>query len=265
MYTLTDQGLRDYFLQWLEDRYVRQVEGKGLSANDFTDTNVQQLADAHRITQEMSSYHTLTEYGILNAYDKSEVDRALADKVDKVEGKELSDNNFTDEDKQALAALLDESLERSLYSTLAEYNIDDAYTKREIDVFLAGYVQQVAGKGLSTNDFTNEMLTALENLVQDVTALKAEEGQLRYRGNISFAELMLVLDAEVSDVYRISSDDAQGRAKAGDKFMWTGDAWEGIGSSGHAEDFILIEDCQILKASDIDALFMEEEEEESGG
>ena len=50
------------------------------------------------------------------------IDDALAGKVDKVEGKGLSENDYTDEDKAALANKVD----------------------------------KVSGKGLSTNDYSNE-------------------------------------------------------------------------------------------------------------
>ena len=47
----------------------------------------------------------ISGYGIEDAYTKKEVDDLLADKVDKVEGKGLSANDFTDKDKEKLGNL----------------------------------------------------------------------------------------------------------------------------------------------------------------
>lgn len=237
MYVLTDQGLRDYFLQWLEDRYVRQAEGKGLSTNDFTDGLKLSLESLAESMAAMVQYTTLAQYGITDAYTKAETGSLLDEKVDKVTGKALSSNDFTAAFKTQLESLAN-------YSTLAQYNITDAYTKQQIDALLTSI------RGV------------LDTLSDDVDGLKHIEGQMCFKGDITYAELILIVDAKVSDVYRISTDDAQGRAKAADKFMWTGEDWEKIGSSVSADEFVALEDCQILKASDIDALFTGTEEDD---
>lgn len=59
----------------------------------------------------------------------------IANKVDKVEGKQLSTNDFTNEDKTKLDSL-------------------ENYNDSEIRTSLADKVDKVAGKGLSTNDYT---------------------------------------------------------------------------------------------------------------
>ena len=71
---------------------------------------------------------TVDGYGITDAYTKTEVDDALDTKVDKVTGKQLSTNDFSDEYKNQLD------------------NLDDALDTK---------VDKVQGKGLSTNDYDN--------------------------------------------------------------------------------------------------------------
>ena len=68
------------------------------------------------------------------------VQNSVSNKVDKVEGKGLSTNDFTDNDKQVVEILPDYILE----------------TDRAIKALNSNKVDKVEGKGLSTNDYTNE-------------------------------------------------------------------------------------------------------------
>ena len=78
-------------------------------------------------------------------YKKSETDEKLSGKVDKVTGKGLSTNDYTDEEKEKLKGLS---------------NYDDTEIKNEI----GGKVDKVQGKGLSSNDYTVEEKTKLSEL-----------------------------------------------------------------------------------------------------
>ena len=69
-------------------------------------------------------------------YTQEEIDAKLDGKVDKVEGKGLSSNDYTIEDKVALQT--------------AQTQISDLYLS------LNSKVDKVSGKGLSSNDFTND-------------------------------------------------------------------------------------------------------------
>ena len=99
----------------------------------------------HEVDGEQVEYATVKQYveaviaglGMNNYYTKTEVDTALGNKVDKVDGKGLSTNDFTDAYKGQLDGL---------------------------DTALSGKVDKVQGKGLSTNDFTDEDKTKLDNI-----------------------------------------------------------------------------------------------------
>lgn len=78
-------------------------------------------------------------------YKKSETDKKLSGKVDKITGKGLSTNDYTDEEKEKLKGLS---------------NYDDTEIKNEI----GGKVDKVQGKGLSSNDYTAEEKTKLSEL-----------------------------------------------------------------------------------------------------
>lgn len=102
-------------------------------------------------------------------YTKTQINNLLEDKVNKVSGKDLSTNDFTDEYKQkvddnenAIETLNgDSSVVGSVDSKVATaYSNATIYTDTEC----AKKVDKVSGKRLSTNDFTDELKTKLDNL-----------------------------------------------------------------------------------------------------
>ena len=110
-------------------------------------------------------------------YTKTETNNLLDNKVDKVSGKGLSTNDFTDaykqqidDNKTAIDTLNgDSSIVGSVDSKVATaYSNATSYTDTEC----AKKVDKISGKGLSTNDFTDELKTKLDNLENyDDTAL----------------------------------------------------------------------------------------------
>lgn len=128
------------------------------------------------------SGNTGGDVDLSNYYNKSEVDSKDNTKVDKVSGKGLSTNDFTTAEKSKLASLsnYDDSELRNLIGNTytkseVEAKIDEAvaggevdltnyYTKAETDSKVSGKVNKVAGKGLSTNDFTTALKNKLEGL-----------------------------------------------------------------------------------------------------
>lgn len=175
---------------------VRAVTGKGLSTNDFTDAEKAKLAGVeagaqvnvdpewsdikHKPTTvagygitnaytkdevdtaldgKANKATTLAGYGITNAYTKDAVDSKLSDKVDKVRGKGLSTNDFTNAEKTKLAGIeAGAQVNVAPYwsdvqdkpTTIAGYGLTD-----DLNTALAGKVDVVSGKGLSTNDYTD--------------------------------------------------------------------------------------------------------------
>ena len=83
---------------------VDKVSGKGLSANDYTDQEKNKLAGI-----EDNANNTIVDPQVSNVSQNPVTSKAIYDelqkKVDKVEGKALSDNNYTDEEKIKLGRL----------------------------------------------------------------------------------------------------------------------------------------------------------------
>lgn len=95
---LDKTGLERLWLQITAklDNKVTKVDGKGLSTNDFTTAEKEQLATI------ISDYLKADDYAALEAL--------IDNKVEKVDGKDLSTNDFTNEEKAALAQIFGDYL-----------------------------------------------------------------------------------------------------------------------------------------------------------
>ncbi len=81
----------------LSNSKVDKVSGKGLSSNDFTDAEKLKLAS-------LENYNDTTALGRISQTE-SDIESLENSKVDKVNGKELSSNDYSDTDKAKLAKL----------------------------------------------------------------------------------------------------------------------------------------------------------------
>ena len=155
-----DSGfVTDAAMQSALDQKVDKVPGKQLSTEDFTSAEKTKLAgieagaqfntitgvkgDAEATYRTGDVNITKANIGLGNVDNTSDLDKpvstatqaALDRKVDKVTGKGLSTNDYTDADKAKLG---------------------DLPTDAELTAELAGKVDKETGKGLSSNDFTTE-------------------------------------------------------------------------------------------------------------
>ena len=110
-------------------------------------------------------------------YTKTQTNNLLDEKVDKVNGKDLSTNDFTDAYKQQIddnESAIETLNGNSTVVGSVDSKIATAYSNATsyTDTECAKKVDKVSGKGLSTNDFTDELKTKLDNLENyDDTAL----------------------------------------------------------------------------------------------
>lgn len=122
-------------------------------------------AGATRVTVDSSLSPTST-----NAVQNKVINTALGNKVDKVSGKGLSTNDFTTAEKTKLAGIatgatkvtVDSALSSTSTNPVRNSAINAAITS--INNTLANKVDKVAGKGLSTNDFTTALKTKVDGL-----------------------------------------------------------------------------------------------------
>lgn len=140
------------------------------------------------------------------------VESELAKKVDKVTGKGLSANDFTDALKTKLDALAeiksidDETLELSAAGKLSakkQVTVDSALSEtstnpvqnKAVKTALDGKVDTVTGKGLSTNDFDNDAKKKLNDLpenadLQDALDAKAAQSEVNALANAGAKNLL---------------------------------------------------------------------------
>ena len=178
---------------------VDKVEGKGLSTNDLTDdykskldalnsnlagkatnTSVLRTTVPNQPFTPTSDYHPAT---------KKYVDDSVATKVDKVEGKGLSTNDLTDDYKSKLDALngnlagkatntsvLRTTVPNNPFTPTSDYH---PATKKYVDDSVANKVDKVEGKGLSTNDLTDDYKSKLDALNSNLAGKATNTSVLR--------------------------------------------------------------------------------------
>lgn len=115
-------------------------------------------------TQGAVQEHYLSTQQFVKDYVTGEMDSKLNTKVDKIEGKDLSSNDFTDNLKTKLEGLSNYNDTEIKTSLNSKANSADVYTKTEITTELNTKVDKVEGKGLSTNDFTDDLNTKLTGI-----------------------------------------------------------------------------------------------------
>ena len=157
--------------EYLPDMYDSFCYETGLKYRFNRSNSTDEILGKWRVINEGGS-SDLSSY-----YTKTETNNLLDNKVDKVSGKGLSTNDFTDaykqqidDNKTAIETLNGNStVVGSVDSKVATaYSNATSYTDTEC----AKKVDKVSGKGLSTNDFTDELKTKLDNLENyDDTAL----------------------------------------------------------------------------------------------
>lgn len=148
------------------NKKVDKITGKGLSTEDYTTAEktkldaIEEGAQVNTVTSVAGRTGavtlTKTDIGLDNVDNTSDDDKpistatqtALDSKVDKVEGKGLSQEDFTTELKSKLDGLS---------------NYDDS----TITEALSNKVDKISGKGLSTNDYTTEEKTKLEGIEEN--------------------------------------------------------------------------------------------------
>ena len=89
------------------------------------------------------------------------IDTTLFNKVDKVSGKTLSSNDYTDEDKSKVSTITNKvDKEDGKVLSSNDYTNED---KQSVDT-IANKVDKIEGKELSSNDYTNEDKLKLDSL-----------------------------------------------------------------------------------------------------
>lgn len=141
---------------------VAQKDGWGLSENNYSNA-----AKAKVDAIPSNPKYTDTTYDLTPYAKTSDVDTKLDSKVDKVEGKGLSTNDFTGSDKEHITQAFSIAVGAKKTAVNAYKGIET------INQALENKVDKVSGKDLSSNDFTNTYKSKLDN-IQTLTTSEVE-------------------------------------------------------------------------------------------
>lgn len=182
---------------------VDKVEGKTLTTNDYSNADkakVDGVAEGAQVNVIESVKVNGTALPVANkgvnvdlsAYATNE---ALEGKVDKVTGKDLSSNDYTDDEKTKLAgvatgaqvnvieavkvngeavAVEGKAVDVTVPTKVSDLAQDVAYLKA---ADIEGKVDKVEGKGLTANDLTDDLKAKYDKAVTDVANLTTTGGQ----------------------------------------------------------------------------------------
>lgn len=108
-------------------------------------------------------YKGTTQLNLDGYATDAELEQGLGGKVDKVEGKDLSSNDFTNELKTKLDEIESGANKTIVDSALSESSVNPVQNK-VVKSALDEKVTNVPGKGLSTEDFTSVLKDKLDNI-----------------------------------------------------------------------------------------------------
>lgn len=281
--TYTKPEIRDFLRE-----KVNKEDGKGLSTNDYTTAEKTKLAGVEAGAQVNKIEEIKTADGVaLTITDKSVTLPAATAAVDaytkaqsddkyvaKEAGKTLTSNDFTDELKTKLEGVANNANKNVqadwneadtgsdafiknkpvipagsvLYDATGTHT-DGSITQKVITEELNKKVDKVDGKGLSTNDFTNELKDKLNAVNENgeanvLNGIKTADGNeltiadkkvtlpnFALKSDISSVykvkgskanktELDDIVDKEVGDVYNLTD--------TGVNYVWTGTEWDSL-------------------------------------
>lgn len=183
---------------------VDVVNGKELSSNDFTNDYKNKLDglenyDDTEVRASITELQQSTAGQIASSI--TTINQVIANlenaKVDKVDGKDLSDNNYSTEEKDKLASL---------------ENYDDTEVKNDITNLKSGKVNIVSGKELSTNDFTNEYKDKLDSLENyDDSEVKASIAELQQSTAVQIASSITTINQAIANLEEIKVSKVDGK------------------------------------------------------
>lgn len=188
------------------------------TSGDYADlTNLPTLGTAAAknfiVTVTQDSANLVTSGGVFAAMAalQEAIETALADKVDKITGKGLSTNDYTDAAKaivDGVTSALENKVDKIAGKGLSTNDYTDA-AKAIVDSVttnLENKVDKIAGKGLSTNDFTDTLKTKLDGI--------ASGAQVNVLEAVKLNGTALIIDANKAvNVAAVTSISVQGTAQ----------------------------------------------------
>ena len=155
-----------------------------------------------------------------NPVQNKVINTALAGKVDTVSGKGLSTEDYTTAEKTKLAGIAEGATAVTVDSTLSGTS-ENPVQNKVINAALAGKVDTVTGKGLSTNDYTDAEKTKLAGIAEGANAYTLPVATTSILGGVKQgANVTIALDGTLSatdTTYAEATTTVAGLMSAADK------------------------------------------------
>lgn len=150
--------------------YVPKEAGKGLSTNDLTDDLVNKINAA-----ASGGITNIKINSVSQTVTNNTVDIDLSDYVTKETGKGLSTNDLTNE---LVNTISDTAVTAgTALQGISIDGVNQTITSNVAQLSLNNYVQKETGKGLSTNDLTNELVDKINGDVVGVSVNGVEQAK----------------------------------------------------------------------------------------
>ena len=263
---------------------VDKVSGKGLSTNDYTTTEKNKLAGidegANKTVVDSAMSSTST-----NPVQNKVIYDSLATKVDKVTGKELSSNDYTDDEKTKLAGIdanaNNYTLPNATSNTLGGVKVGTNISVSNGTISVATGTTSVPGvvqlENAASSSTTTAATPAAVKAVKDIADGKAPKattlsgygitdaytkteidgkvsGALHYKGSKDTYADLPTTGNTIGDVWNITNADASHGVKAGDNVAWNGTEWDVLAGTVDLSAYMLTSDMVRVTNTEIDTI-----------
>lgn len=179
--------------------------------------------------------------------DATAMSTALEGKVDKVEGKVLSSNDYTTAEKEKLAGLSNYNDADIKASIATKAEADNVYTKEEVNTELGKKADKTTVETLTTtvNGKADKATTISGYGITDAytkTEVDAKVASVyKYKGSVANEDALPTADQVIGDVYNLED--------TGMNVAWTGEGWDKLGSVVDLTPYLTKEDAGKTYAS----------------
>ena len=263
---------------------VDKVSGKGLSTNDYTSDEKTKLAGidegANKTVVDAAMSSTST-----NPVQNKAVNSALSNKVDKVDGKELSSNDYTDAEKTKLEGIEEKAnnytLPNATSSTLGGVKVGTNISVSNGTISVATGTTSAVGvvklENAASASTTTAATPAAVKAVKDIADAKAAKATTLSGYGITDAYTKTEIDNKVSsalhykgskdtyadlpttgnttgDVWNVAEADTTHGVKAGDNVAWNGTEWDVLAGTVDLSAYMLTTDMVAVTNAEIDTI-----------
>ena len=210
---------------------VDKVTGKSL----IDDTEITRLASVENYDD------TAIKADIAKKADATAMSTALEGKVDKVEGKVLSSNDYTTAEKEKLAGLSNYNDTAIKADIAKKANAADVYTQTQVNTELGKKADKTTVESLTTtvNGKANKATTISGYGITDAytkTEVDAKVSSVyKYKGSVANESALPTEGQVVGDVYNLED--------TGMNVAWTGEGWDKLGSVVDLTPYLTKEDA----------------------